>query len=165
MHCTETQIHGLYLGKSKDRWAGRAPSAIDKQSTSKCIYLGALGFIGDEQADMKVHGGTEKAVHHYAFDHYSFWNKQFNTQKSLEPGSFGENIAIFGVTESSVCIGDIFQLGNALVQVSQGRQPCWKLNLNSAIENLAQQFQRTANTGKYYRVLEEGSFQAGQSTR
>jgi len=158
-----TRIDGLFLGKVKTPWAGEEPSAIHKQRTSASVFLSSTGFVDDEQADLTVHGGEDKAVHHYAADHYPFWQSQFGSLPVLEPGGFGENISTLALTEAVVCIGDIFKLGAAVVQVSQGRQPCWKLNRHTDISRLAFEFQKSAKTGWYYRVLEEGHVQQGQT--
>jgi MOSC domain-containing protein YiiM len=101
-------------------------SGIDKTPVSRPLTLGPEGFAGDEQADRRVHGGIEKAVHHYPLDHYSDWRAELGDLPALTaPGGFGENISTDGLTEAEVAVGDTFQLGDALIQVSQGRQPCW----------------------------------------
>ena len=93
------------------------------------MVLTKTGFKTDQQADLKVHGGLEKAVHHYAADHYSAWRQEVDDEPDIfKPGGFGENISTIGMTENTLCIGDVFRMGTALVQISQGRQPCWKLN-------------------------------------
>lgn len=103
------------------------------------------------------HGGPEKAVHHYPFDHYAKWKSEIGSHALLDrPGAFGENVSTTGLTEADVAIGDIFRLGHALVHVSQGRQPCWKLNERFADIRMARRVQVSGRTGWYYRVLEEG---------
>lgn len=91
------------------------------------------GFEGDEQADRRVHGGIEKAVHHYPLDHYSDWRAELGDLQALTaPGGFGENISTAGLTEEEVAVGDTFRLGGALIQVSQGRQPAGSSTTASA---------------------------------
>ncbi|SMO91787.1 MOSC domain-containing protein [Paracoccus laeviglucosivorans] len=137
-------------------------SGIDKRPVTDALDLGPEGFAGDEQADRRVHGGPEKAVHHYPFDHYAAWRADLGTQPLLQaPGAFGENISTIGMTEANVAVGDIFRLGSALVQVSQGRQPCWKLTQRFGVPKLARMVQDTGRTGWYYRVLQAGRVAPG----
>ncbi|CAL8981791.1 hypothetical protein RHODGE_RHODGE_02772 [Rhodoplanes serenus] len=140
------------------------PSGIDKRPVSGRMWLGREGFTGDAQGDLKHHGGPEKAVHHYPFEHYAGWRDEIGTAAVLErPGAFGENLSTAGLTEADVAVGDTFRLGGALVQVSQGRRPCWKLNLRFGVSDMALRVQRSGRTGWYYRVLEEGPVAAGDA--
>lgn len=155
-------IGGLYIGKVEHRWDGKPPSAIRKTSITGPASVNNTGFVDDEQADLRVHGGTEKALHHYAADHLSFWKEKFADRDSFfEPGCFGENISTEGITETDLCLGDIFRLGQLRVQISQGRQPCWKLAAHAKIPELAAEFQITGRTGWYYRVLDGGFLSVG----
>ena len=139
-----------------------ATSAIAKVPVAGRLWLGAGGFEGDTQADRRVHGGPEKAVHHYPFDHYEAWRADLGALPLLEaPGAFGENISITGMTEDMVAVGDVFRLGGALMQVSQGRQPCWKLNHRFGVPDMARRVQDTGRTGWYYRVLGPGMVAPG----
>ncbi|WP_347266798.1 MOSC domain-containing protein [Paracoccus sp. (in: a-proteobacteria)] len=132
-------------------------SGIDKHPVDRPLALGAEGFEGDEQADRRVHGGPEKAVHHYAREHYPYWQAELGPLPVLEaPGAFGENISTHGMTEADVAVGDIFRLGTALLQVSQGRQPCWKLSRRFGTDRMARRVQDSGRTGWYYRVLKPG---------
>jgi MOSC domain-containing protein YiiM len=113
-----------------------------------------------------VHGGPEKAVHHYPHDHYATWVDDVGENPRLEmPGAFGENISTTGLTEHNVAVGDRFRLGSALVEVSQGRQPCWKLNARFDITDMAIRVQKSGRSGWYYRVLEEGIVSEGDTMR
>lgn len=137
-------------------------SGIGKTAVTHPLRLGPEGFEGDEQADRRVHGGIEKAVHHYPLDHYSDWRADLGDRPALTaPGGFGENISTAGLTEAEVAVGDIFRLGGALIQVSQGRQPCWKLNHRFGVPDMARRVQQTGRTGWYYRVLEPGTVTPG----
>lgn len=140
-------------------------SAIDKHFVDGPLWLDIEGFHGDEQADRRHHGGPEKAVHHYAFEHYPAWQRELpHSSRWQQPGAFGENLVTTpGMTEDSVCVGDIYQLGGAVVQVSQARQPCWKLNLRFDERRMARLVQSSGRTGWYYRVLEPGEVSAGQT--
>ena len=161
-----TAILGLYVGKAKQRWQGKPPSAIAKFDANGAQQAIETGFISDAQADLRLHGGPDKAVHHYPADHYSTWQAQkFETSFAFRPGSFGENLSTAGVVESDVCLGDIFELGTARVQISQGRQPCWKLNLHSRVPEMAKLLQQSGKTGWYYRVLQQGEVKVGDKLK
>ncbi|TLP44124.1 MOSC domain-containing protein [Cohaesibacter sp. CAU 1516] len=159
----ESTIEGLFLGAVQTLWDGRAPSAIAKVRATGRREIGPTGFIDDAQADLAVHGGADKAIHHYAFDHYASWIGESAVPPETSAGAFGENISTVGMTEDTLCIGDILQLGTAVVQISQGRQPCWKLNMHTGNRQMAFLFQTTGRTGWYYRVLETGSAGVGDS--
>ncbi|NEZ60832.1 MOSC domain-containing protein [Adonisia turfae] len=126
-----------------------------KEPVEASIWLGKTNLEGDRQADLRHHGGPEKAVLAYAAEHYPDWRQQL-MNPALPYGAFGENFTVVGQTESSVCIGDTYGVGDAIVQVSQPRQPCWKLSRRWRIKDLALQVQRTGKTGWYFRVLQEG---------
>lgn len=156
-----TTIDGLFFGKVVHRWDGLAPSAIGKRLAKGRREIDALGFIEDAQADPQHHGGPDKAIHHYPTDHYAQWIAEEDIPQGTVPAAFGENIATVGLTEDTLCIGDVFRLGTAIVQISQGRQPCWKVSRHTGNEKMAYLFQKTGRTGWYYRVLEPGSAEIG----
>lgn len=132
-------------------------SAIYKHLVTGPILLGVEGLAGDAQADRRVHGGPEKAVHHYAAENYARLGERFPAiAAQLIPGSIGENISTSGWNEQNVYIGDVFRLGNARVQVSQPRSPCWKIDHRYASKGIAGFIAETGLTGWYYRVLECG---------
>ncbi|NVD42780.1 MOSC domain-containing protein [Ensifer sp. HO-A22] len=133
------------------------PSGIDKKPVAGSLNLSATGLIGDHQGDLKRHGGIEKAVHHYPGDHYRLWQSEIGPISVLgRLGAFGENLSTSGLTEDDVAVGDRFRLGRALLEVSQGRQPCWKLNKRFGLNDMARRVQQSGRTGWYYRVIEEG---------
>lgn len=137
-------------------------TGIDKVSVSGPVDVAALGIMGDEQGDRRIHGGPDKAIHHYPFEHYQAWLQLIGNHPRLaQPGAFGENLSTVGVDESRVCLGDIFRCGSVLLEVSQTRQPCWKLNDRFEVSDMALRMQASAMTGWYYRVLEDGVLQAG----
>ena len=156
------RIEGLFAGRAEELWPDKPPSAIRKVPVEAPVEIGAHGLIGDAQADLNVHGGPEKALHHYPAEHYPAWCAELD-RSDLVPGGFGENISTKGMTETSVCIGDIFTLGSATVQISQGRQPCWKLNAHTGDDRMAWRFQKSGRTGWYYRVLSPGKVQPGDT--
>ena len=153
-------IEALFIGTVEERWPGRPPSAIGKRRTTERLEIGPRGFPRDAQADLEVHGGLEKAIHHYPGEHYAAWRDELG-RNDLVPGGFGENLSTTGLTEDTLCIGDVLSLGSATVQVSQGRQPCWKLAAHTDEERMAYLFQKTGRTGWYYRVLEPGHVAPG----
>lgn len=140
----------------------KVPSAIAKTPAHNAIFLGKEGLATDRQGDRKHHGGPDKAIHHYSIDHYQKWLEEIGERDVMtRPGAFGENFSSTGLDETQVAIGDVFSVGGAIVQVSQGRQPCWKLNLRFDVPNMAQRVQQCGRTGWYYRVLQQGLVEAG----
>ena len=166
------QAPGTHLGTAVAVLRGRAVpytrpgsrSAIAKTPVRGPVHVGPLGLEGDEQGDPKVHGGPDKAVHQYAQEHYAPWRTELGALPVLAaPGAFGENIASTGMTEHSLCLGDQVRAGSVLLEVSQSRQPCWKLNDRFGLPNMARRVQDSGRTGWYYRVLQPGSVQAGDA--
>lgn len=156
------RVDALLAGCAKPYTRPGSFSGIDKHSCTGSVHIGERGLAGDEQGDTRVHGGPDKAVHHYAFEHYADWQQDLGPLPLLQsPGGFGENISTRGLGEINVCIGDQFALGSALLEVSQGRQPCWKLNDRFDVPDMARRVQSTGRTGWYYRVLQAGSASAG----
>ena len=145
----------------------RAPdesSAIAKSPRNGPVVIGPLGLAGDEQADLTVHGGVDKAIHHYPLDHYPFWRTVLGDHPLLAgPGAFGENVSTLGLTEREVCLGDRFRLGSALVEVSQGRQPCWKQGHRLSNPAVVAMMVTYRFSGWYYRVIEPGVVAAGDT--
>lgn len=140
------------------------PSAIAKQPVSGKVRVTRMGLAGDEQADRVHHGGPDKAIHHYPHDHYGWWREAIGDHPLLAaPGAFGENLSSEGLTEPGLCIGDRLRLGTALVEVSQGRQPCWKLDHRFGGVAINAAMVRARNAGWYYRVIEEGEVEAGDA--
>ncbi|MYM68234.1 MOSC domain-containing protein [Pseudoduganella sp. FT55W] len=155
-----SEIASLFIGKAKPLLrAGHdeVMSGIVKTAHAGKVWLSFNGLHGDEQGDRMYHGGPEKALHHYAAEHYGYWRSLYPASPvAMAPGAFGENVSTVGMTEQDVCIGDIYQVGSALVQVSQGRQPCWRLNRRLQRDDAALNMQSAGATGWYYRVLCEG---------
>jgi len=141
---------------------GPTVSGIAKRPVSGPLRVAALGLAGDEQADLRVHGGPDKALLCYAWSHYEHWRDVFPDQPLLDaPGAFGGNLSIDGLDEHAVCVGDRWRIGSALVSVTQGRQPCFKLNLRFGIPDMAARVQASGRVGWYLRVLEPGWIEAG----
>lgn len=135
-------------------------SGIVKRPVEGPVWLGRTNLAGDGQADLVNHGGADKAVLAYAAAHYPDWRIEL-APLELPFGAFGENLTVEGQDESSVCIGDVFAVGEALVQVSQPRQPCWKLARRWGLKDLTARVQRSGRGGWYLRVLGEGIIQTG----
>lgn len=156
------ELRQVLAGTSRPFTRPGSFTGIDKVSVSGPVAVGALGIMGDEQGDRRIHGGPDKAIHHYPFEHYQGWLQLIGEHPRLaQPGAFGENLSTVGVDESQVCLGDIFRCGSVLLEVSQTRQPCWKLNDRFEVSDMALRMQASAMTGWYYRVLEDGVLQAG----
>lgn len=154
---TETLIHSVLAGKIAPLGPRGVPSGIDKQPVPDKVRVTFEGLDCDAQGDRKVHGGPEKALHHYPHDHYAVWREEIGDNPRLSMrGAFGENISTSGLDECNVAVGDRFRLGSALVEVSQGRQPCWKLNERFATADMAVRVQKTGRTGWYYRDVQTG---------
>lgn len=155
-------LHAVLVGRVAPLVPGGPSSGIAKRPV-EALSITRDGIAGDEQADRKHHGGPDKAVHHYAFDHYRAWRSDFaNPPDCLAgPGAFGENLSTTGIAEDEVCLGDLWRFGTALLEVSQARQPCWKLDWRFRLPGIARRVQETGRTGWYYRVLESGRCAAG----
>ncbi|QEA12888.1 MOSC domain-containing protein [Comamonas flocculans] len=139
-------------------------SGIAKHAVDGPVQIGSEGLAGDEQGDRRVHGGPDKAVHHYALEHYDVWRRELGPLAVLQaPPAFGENFSGTGVTEAGICLGDRLRVGSCVLQVSQSRQPCWKLNTRFGRPDMALRVQQSGRTGWYYRVLEPGQVQAGDA--
>lgn len=115
---------------------------------------------GDAVADTKHHGGVDKAILAYAACHYPAWREEYD-RTDMQPGAFGENLTIAGQDESSVCIGDRYRLGDVVLEVSQPRQPCWKLARRWGLKSLVKRVTQTGRSGWYLRVIETGTIAAG----
>ncbi|KKW92858.1 MOSC domain-containing protein [Sphingobium chungbukense] len=137
-------------------------SAIAKKPVEGPVRIGWLGLAGDAVADSLHHGGWDKAIHLYPQDHYAWWRERKPGHPLLDaPGAFGENIASRGMTEEEICLGDRFSLGSAVVEVSHGRQPCWKLDHRFGARDVMATIVKTARCGIYVRVVREGEAEAG----
>ncbi|AOM41833.1 6-hydroxyaminopurine reductase [Xenorhabdus hominickii] len=138
-------------------------SAINKLVVNGRLKLTSLGLEGDEQAETRFHGGPDRALCHYPREHYLVWKRQFTELMELFVSPlFGENISTEGMTEENVYIGDIFQWGETLIQVTQPRSPCYKLNRITGIDNFSVMMQESGYCGWLYRVISSGFVSAGE---
>lgn len=150
------EIICLSVGKPKNYdWNGRDVStAIGKTVLEEC-FLSFDGFDGDGVANEEFHGGRDRAVCFYSYEHYQNWEKKFNTV--LKPPVFGENICGTGLREKNTYIGDVFSVGDAVIQVTQGRIPCSTISKYNDIPTFLGQIVETCYTGYFLKVLKEGT--------
>ncbi|MEO1221350.1 MAG: MOSC domain-containing protein [Pseudomonadota bacterium] len=145
---------------------GAELSAFVKRPREGLVQILEDGLAPDEQADRKNHGGPDMAVHLYPLAHHEFWRGELGAIDLLdEPGAFGSNLAVHDLTETQVHIGDRFKLGTALLEVSQPRKPCWKIehrfSAHCNSKGMVAKIVKSARCGWYFRVLEMGQVQAG----
>ncbi len=139
-------------------------SGFVKRPVSGLIEVNPTGLWGDEQADLRVHGGPDKAVYGYPESRYEAWRTAYPQHSALlMPGGFGENLTIAGCDETTVCLNDIVRVGSCLLQVSQPRQPCFKFALRFADVAMPHAMIRNGYCGWYYRVLQPGRLAAGDA--
>jgi MOSC domain-containing protein YiiM len=156
------KIISLNVGlPSTQRYEGREVITAGAKQPVPCAVLRVSNFDGDRQADQINHGGLEKAVCVYPFDHYQYWSGELG--RDLKPGAFSENLTVSGAIETEVCVGDVFQIGEATVQISQPRMPCAKPASKNGAKMLPKLMVNVGYTGFYMRVLSEGLVAAGDS--
>ncbi len=154
---TRVSILSLHVGRIQPLGREALPSGIHKQAVQGPLRVTRLGLAGDAQADRLHHGGPEKALHHYPSEHYARWRSELPQRaERFVPGGFGENLSTCGLLEAEVCLGDVWRLGSALLQVSQARQPCRRLNLRFDLPDMVERVLASGRSGWYYRVLQEG---------
>lgn len=133
-------------------------TAIKKHAVVDNIELTKLGLVGDEQAEKRVHGGPDRALCHYPCEHYEFWQREYPELKYLlRASAFGENISTIGMTEDNVYMGDLYQWGTAVIQVTQPRSPCFKLNDLTQQADFSWVMQTSGKIGWLYRVIQPGT--------
>ncbi|MDH3719494.1 MAG: MOSC domain-containing protein [Planctomycetota bacterium] len=142
----------------------RYSTAINKQPVDGPLSLETTGLAGDRQADAANHGGSDKAVCCYPHEHYEYFAGKLAVDDLTIP-SFGENFTTSGLLENDVCIGDTFEVGEAVVQISQPREPCWKLAQKHNNRELIRWVLQSQFTGFYVRVLQPGRVSAGDELR
>jgi len=160
----KTRLDHLLIGTPKLFRDDGEMSAIAKKPTKDALMLGFEGLEGNQVGDPVHHGGRDKAVHLYPAEHYAFWQDKYRDLELLnQPGAFGENFSCTGLAEDRLCLGDIFRLGEALIQCSHARQPCWKLNHRFGKPDVLKTVVKTGKSGSYFRVLETGKVRAGDA--
>ncbi len=150
------------IGKAVEiEWNGRKElSGLYKYPVDEPIFLGLEDVAKDQVMDRRYHGGLEKACYLYSVDHYDWWKARY-PEADWELGFFGENLSVEGINESEIRIGDVFKLGEAVVQVTQPRQPCYKLGIRAGNQQIVADFWDSPFPGVYVRVLQEGNVRRG----
>ncbi|MGV0838320.1 MOSC domain-containing protein [Mycolicibacterium thermoresistibile] len=159
---TRSEVLAVSVGRTRQfPWRGRhVTSAIAKSMVDEAVTIGPLGLTGDEQGDRLHHGGPDKAVLAYAGEHYTAWSEEVGP---LDYPAFGENLTTIGLMEHDVVLGAVYRIGTAVLQVSQPRQPCYKLAVFHQRPDMAVLTQQTGRVGIYFRVLTPGTVRAGDS--
>lgn len=155
------RVESLNIGLPKEEvfHGKKVRTGMCKVPVSEALQLGQLGFERDGVADLKHHGGADKAACVYSADHYPYWRNVLG--QDLPPAAFGENLSVSGLNEDDVCIGDIFRVGTALVQVSQPRQPCSTLAARYNRSDMVKLVVDSGRTGFYFKVLQNGAVRQG----
>lgn len=159
----EPFVHKLLVGKVEQMKQGSVPSSdrkdwqteMNKKSVEEQIWLSTTGLTGDEVADQKNDDGKEKAIFAYPIQHYTYW-RDIKEIENIDVGAMGENLSVLEMDEHTVCIGDIYTFGDAVIQVSQPRIPCWRPGELLGVHDFAAQINETGRSGWYFRVLKEG---------
>lgn len=143
-------------------WKGiTVRTAIFKQPVAGNVAIRELNLAGDQQ-DLTVHGGLDKAVYAYPVEHYEYWRKQL-PDLSMSWGAFGENLTTEGLSEDTLCIGDLVRAGSAILRVTQPRMPCYKLELRFNRDDMIKRFLVSGRSGFYLSVVEPGYVSEGSS--
>ncbi|MGM4948241.1 MOSC domain-containing protein [Tardiphaga sp. 866_E4_N2_1] len=159
---TTARIQGIFTGRAAQLGSGGVLSAFVKKRAGGPVEAGIAGFSGDEQADLRVHGGPDMAIYAYNRSHYVAWMSEFPEHAGLwGEGALGENLSMDGWDETNVCAGDVVHLGSALLQVTRPRKPCFKLALRFNDLRLPRRLVETGRCGWYYRVLRSGAISEG----
>lgn len=141
-------------------------SAIRKIAVEGPIAVGRLGLQGDEQADLTVHGGLDKAVYLYPYEHYAFWEAEcgrvLKRSQTLVPGMMGENLTTIGLLESALWVGDKLQMGEVICEVTEPRAPCYKFAARMGFAHAVKRMLQSGYTGVYLRVLQTGVINPGE---
>jgi MOSC domain-containing protein YiiM len=158
------RIVSVNVGQPREvLWHGRMVlTSIYKYPVEGSIMLQQDNFVGDQQADLTVHGGPDKAVYVYPAAYYDAWRREL-PDVDLPWGMFGENLTMAGVSDATICIGDRYQIGSAEVVVTQPRLPCYKLGLKFGRDTFVKQFLRSGRTGFYLAVARTGEIKVGDA--
>jgi MOSC domain-containing protein YiiM len=142
-------------------WNGAAVStSIFKDPVQSPVIIKELNLVGDRQADLTVHGGTQKAVYGYPVEHYPYWQREL-PGTDLSYGNFGENLTTQGLLEEDLCIGDRLRVGSAILTVTQPRTPCYKLGIRFGRDDMIKRFLASGYSGFYFSVTQEGEVEPG----
>jgi MOSC domain-containing protein YiiM len=157
-------LTGLFAGQVRPMPGDGRPTAIFKQPVSGRMRVTREGLVDDAQADRRVHGGPEKALHQFPVETYARLAAAFPEQAAaFVPGAIGENLSTAGITEAEICIGDVFTLGSAAIQLAQPRTPCWKIDARFDADGITRFVAEHGIAGWYFRVLQEGEIGVGDT--
>ena len=160
----DPRVISIHVGKITPLGSEGVPSGFVKHAIAGPVSVTPLGLRGDEQADLQVHGGPDKAVYGYGASHYAAWRQEYPQHSHLlVPGGLGENLAIGNMTEADLCVGDIHCIGTARLQVCQPRQPCFKFALRFNDPGMPRAMVKNGYCGWYYRVLQPGHLAPGDT--
>jgi MOSC domain-containing protein YiiM len=152
------QVHVGTPAPLGERRGAVVTSGIRKKPAQDAILsVSRVNIAGDGQADLRNHGGVDKAVYCYSADNYPFWQESIGYEGDGIHSRFGQNLTVSGVDEATVCIGDVWRWGDVVLQVSQPRWPCFKLNMHSGVKKLSNALIHSGRSGWYLRVLEPGT--------
>ncbi len=157
-------LRAVFVGQPqevKDDNGKPVSTAIFKSRVEGPVMVRRLNLDGDRQADLTVHGGEDKAVYCYPAEHYEAWQGELG--RELAYGAFGENLTVTGLLEDTLRINDVLEVGDAVLQVSEPRFPCFKLGIKMGDQTMVRRFQQSGRSGFYCRVLQEGLIEAGQT--
>ena len=156
------RVVSIHIGKVAPLGPDDVPSGFVKHAVHGAVTVATGGLVGDEQADLTVHGGRDKAVYGYGTANYLGWRDEYPQHRELfVPGGLGENLAIDGMREDDLCVGDIHAVGTTKMQVCQPRQPCFKFALRFNDKHMPKAMIRSGRSGWYYRVFEAGTIDPG----
>lgn len=160
------KLIAINLSKQKSiEYQGKQVSTgIFKEAVFHDVFVGKQHLEGDEQADLKNHGGSHKAVYAFSREHYDHW-RDILKNPNLKPGAFGENLTISSFDEDGLFIGDQFSIGACILEISQPRVPCFKLGIALNNTFAPKLFTKSFNTGIYFRVIKEGIIANGNPVR
>ena len=160
----DVQLVSVNVGRPREiDWHGRLiRTSIWKAPVEGPVRVSSLNLDGDEQSDLSVHGGLEKAVYAYPREHYEFWRQELEVGE-LPWGAFGENFTTAGLLEPEVRIGDRLRVGSAEFVVTQPRMPCYKLGLRFGLEDMVKRFMHSGRSGFYLAVVREGAVAPGDA--
>ena len=147
--------------------SGIKKSSVSNIDQANPVDINLLGVLSDEQADLTVHGGIEKAIYVYPHEHYPFWNallsRELKKPMDLQPGAMGENFTITGLLEENVYVGDTLQIGDLEFVVTKLREPCFKFNARMGYKGAAKAMLQSGHCGWYMRVITPGTLIAGSA--
>ncbi|MGD8170093.1 MOSC domain-containing protein [Vibrio sp. TRT 21S02] len=150
----QTTLLGVFVGQVKQQFG--METAIAKRPVEQALYLSMTGLEGDQCADHKHHGGPERALHQYPVEHYAYWQQKYRSEYIWQAPGMGENISTEGMTEETVYLGDRYQWGEAVIEVSQPRSPCYKLSKRWGVEQFSVDMQDISRCGWLFRVIQPG---------